>query len=119
MDDRLPRKRLAKAERQQVYEKYGGRCAYCGCELDIRDMQVDHIKSVYKHGEDTLENYNPSCRMCNFYKSMYSVEFLRERIANIPAKLRERQFIYKMAIKYGLVEETGSNVRFYFEKVKS
>ena len=110
------RKRISKAERRQVYEKYGGHCAYCGCELDIRDMQGDHIKSVYQRGESVLENYNPACRMCNFYKSTYSVEFLRQRIASIPAKLKERQFIYRMAVKYGLVVEQDKPVQFYFER---
>ena len=45
------RKHLTKSQRQHVYEKYNGHCAYCGCELDIKDMQVDHIKSDYLGGE--------------------------------------------------------------------
>lgn len=48
--------------RQAVYAKYNGHCAYCGCEIDYNDMQVDHIEPkcrgneryVGRVGEDTL-----------------------------------------------------------------
>lgn len=110
------RKRLTKAERQKVYEKYDGHCAYCGCKLDIHEMQVDHIKSVWQDGENTMENYNPSCRMCNFYKSTNSLEWFRRDIGEITARLKKRQFIYRMALQYGLVQETNYPVKFYFER---
>lgn len=34
-----------KLVREKVYQKYNGHCAYCGCELQYKDMQVDHIES--------------------------------------------------------------------------
>lgn len=34
---------MTKEERLKVYNKYGGRCAYCGREIEYKDMQVDHI----------------------------------------------------------------------------
>jgi 5-methylcytosine-specific restriction endonuclease McrA len=34
--------------RRLVYDKYGGRCAYCGKELRFEDMQVDHIVPVWR-----------------------------------------------------------------------
>lgn len=37
------RKPIPKHIRQKVYEKYDGHCAYCGCKLEYKDMQVDHI----------------------------------------------------------------------------
>lgn len=37
------RKSIPKHIRQQVYEKYGGHCAYCGKALEYKDMQVDHM----------------------------------------------------------------------------
>ena len=59
---------MAKIDRQAIYAKYGGRCAYCGHPIDIKDMQVDHIFPKWRGGPDAMENLNPSCRMCNFYK---------------------------------------------------
>lgn len=39
----MTRKPIPKDVRKQVYEKYNGHCAYCGCKLDYKDMQVDHV----------------------------------------------------------------------------
>ncbi len=51
---------MTKQIREQVYQKYNGRCAYCGHEIAIKDMQVDHIIPKRLGGADSFENYNPS-----------------------------------------------------------
>lgn len=48
----MSRKAISKATRLAVYDKCNHRCAYCGCELEYKDMQVDHIEAVY------LNEYN-------------------------------------------------------------
>lgn len=102
----MKRKAVSKKMRLKVYEKYHGHCAYCGCELEYKDMQVDHIQSVYAHdGSDDINNLMPACRMCNFYKSTFNIEDFRLRIQSINERL-SKLFIYRLAIKYGLVEET-------------
>ena len=68
------RRKLTAAERQQIYEKFGGRCAYCGCEITIKDMQADHVVPLHLGGEDDISNLYPACRACNHYKSTYTVE---------------------------------------------
>lgn len=123
------RKAIPKKIRQQVYEKYDGHCAYCGCELEYKDMQVDHIISVYRSFPDdrqndneivnNIENYNPACRACNFYKSTYPLENFRNNIQHrLIGKLR-KDFNYKMLVKYGMIREDFKPVRFYFEKEES
>jgi|GEM_PF-3590320 len=39
------RRRLSKKEREQIHESLGGHCAYCGFDLTIKDMQVDHLSA--------------------------------------------------------------------------
>lgn len=111
------RKSLSKDMRREVYEMYGGHCAYCGREIDIKDMQVDHIQSIYLGGEDKLSNYRPACRQCNFYKSTMSVEGLREQLGLIPGRL-EKLLTFRLALAHGLVRITGKPVKFYFEEHK-
>ena len=112
------RKQIPKAVRQKVYDKYNGHCAYCGCEIDYKDMQVDHIESVYWYnGADELENYNPACRMCNFYKSTMKIEDFREQLGHLLERL-EKIFIFRLAKKYGLIQQTKKPIEFYFEKVE-
>ena len=42
-------KAIPKKKRLAVYEKFNHRCAYCGCELDYKDMQVDHVESLHRY----------------------------------------------------------------------
>lgn len=81
------RKSIPKAVRQQVYGKYDRHCAYCGKEIKYKDMQVDHLESYWKGGEDDISNYMPSCRRCNHYKRGNSLEGWRKMIEKIPEKL--------------------------------
>lgn len=109
------RKALSKEMRAQVYAMYGGRCAYCGREIDITEMQVDHVQAVYLGGEDEMANYRPACGQCNFYKSTMSVEGLREQLSLIPGRM-EKLLTFRLALAHGLVRITGKPVKFYFEE---
>ena len=121
------RKTIDKQTRELVYKKYNGHCAYCGCELKYKDMQVDHFKPIDwaslryidRETEDlnTIDNYMPSCRMCNFYKSTRDIENFRKQFEEIPKRL-EKIFIYRLAIKYGLIVPIKKEIKFYFEKEK-
>ena len=112
----VKRKSIPKKIRQQVYDMHNGHCAYCGCELEYKDMQVDHVESLYVHGgKNEIDNYKPACRACNFYKSTMSLEEFREQLETLTERL-EKQFIYRLAKKCGLVKEVDKKVKFYFEE---
>ena len=114
----MTRKSISKVLRYQVYEKYNGHCAYCGCDLEYSKMQVDHLNSFRNNGEDlSLDNLMPSCRQCNFYKGTSTIEGFRGKIGKIRENLT-RNFIHNLALKYDLIEETNKEVVFYFEKEK-
>lgn len=111
----MDRKKITKAERRQVYEKYDGHCAYCGKEIEYKDMQVDHMKPLRLGGADDMSNYMPACRSCNHYKRGNSLEGFRKLIEEIPKKLERDSYIYRVGLDYGLVEPHKMNVVFYFE----
>ena len=46
MSGQAKRKRITAAQRMKVWQKYNGHCAYCGCEIMLEEMQVDHIVSA-------------------------------------------------------------------------
>lgn len=130
------RKPISKAMRKLVYEKYNGHCAYCGKELKMNEMQVDHIipvmKSYYGAKDEALkvrqmiadgsfneiDNLMPSCRACNFYKSMNNIEGLRNRILTELEHTCRSTFQTKLAMQYGMIEYKGWDGKFYFEKIK-
>lgn len=112
----MSRKQIAQKIRKQVYEKYNRHCAYCGCELKYKDMEVDHVIPVYgKDGGNGIDNLLPSCRMCNFYKSTFTLDEFRKNLETLHERLR-KPFIYRLALKYGLVEENRKKIKFYFER---
>lgn len=106
---------IKKSDRIAVHKKYGGRCAYCGKLIDIKDMQVDHIKPVRLGGKDEMDNYNPSCRRCNHYKRAHNLEFFRGMLKTIHRRL-EDIYIVKVAIDYGIITIKDFDGKFYFEK---
>ena len=118
MDNIAKRKPISKALRHTVYRKYGGRCAYCGENIDYETMQVDHLHSVYRGGTNGIDNLMPSCSMCNFYKSTYTLAEFRRQLGLIKGRL-EKDYIYRLALKYGLVEEKSVDIQFYFEGVEN
>lgn len=121
-------KAISKKVRIALYEKYNHRCAYCGCEMEYKDMQVDHIESVYRNNDiaQTMSeeemydesNFLPTCRQCNFYKSTFTVEQFRQRLKEVMMPNLQKDFRYRLAAKYGLIKETDKSIIFYYETLE-
>ncbi|RPH72961.1 HNH endonuclease, partial [bacterium] len=105
-----------KINRQDVYDKFQRRCAYCGKEISIKEMQVDHIhpRMLAHHlrgtGKDVndYENLNPSCRACNLWKRTYSIEEFRHEIEAQVERLRKYSGGFRLAERYNLLLPTDN-----------
>lgn len=121
----IKRKTIPKKTRIAVHNKYNGHCAYCGKEIEYKDMQVDHLipyqrERFKKYTEEEIEcfdNYMPACRRCNHYKRAHSLETFRQMIEEIPSKLYRDNYIYKVGLDYGLLEIHEHKIEFFFEQV--
>lgn len=134
----IKRRHIPKKERDQIRQKFGGKCAYCGEPFTTsRKMQVDHVEPFqgfwhsyyfkdgkwFKRGpkEDTEvepcrnDNLFPSCAKCNNYKFGFSIEDFRRNIAESCRKAEERSVNFRFAKAYNLIKETGIPVVFWFE----
>lgn len=111
------RRRLTPAERRAIYDKMGGRCAYCGEQLNYEDMQVDHVVALRSEGEDDLANMLPACRSCNHYKRGNSLEGWRRILEAMPVTLERDCYTYRQAVRFGMVKPTPKKITFYFERV--
>jgi len=111
-----------KIDRQAVYQKYDGHCAYCGKEIEYKEMQVDHLHPKarwYGAGDvDSFENLLPSCRRCNHYKRVYILEEFRRMMFTLHERV-SAQYITKVAIDYGIVEIKPFDGLFYFERPRA
>jgi hypothetical protein len=125
---------MSKIDRVKIHEKYGGHCSYCGRVITIKEMQVDHlIPKRNRYVEATLngdpsikenwdfsktdgeENLMPSCRRCNHYKRAESLNRYRAMVDTIPERLKDN-YIFKVALDYGIIEIKEWDAQFYFEK---
>ena len=127
------RKPIPKAMRIKVYDKYDGHCAYCGKELKMKDMQVDHLtpiahscygnvdyamkaRKMFDDGSiNEIDNLMPSCRACNYYKDTATLEKFRERILTELEHTCRSTFQTRLAMQYGMIEYKPWNGKFYFE----
>ena len=117
---------ITKGTRKQVFDKYGGRCAYCGCKLklfkkdkgDDPAMQVDHITAKELAESDfvnTLDNLNPSCPRCNNWKSSMPLDDFRHIIEILYDGQVRDSSRFRMLLDYGIIQQKKTKVTFYFE----
>lgn len=57
-----------RAKRANIYAKSGGRCRYCGKELQPTEMTIDHIHPRSKGGGNHPKNLTAACKTCNSQK---------------------------------------------------
>lgn len=115
---------MTKKQRLEVYNKFNGHCAYCGKEIEYKDMQVDHQipqrrakRGRNKVSLEVIEDPNnlfASCRRCNLHKRAANLETYRRYVEEIPQKLLST-FIYKAGLDYKLIEVKPRKIKFYFE----
>lgn len=101
--------------RDKIYAKYDGRCAYCGTKLKRSDMQVDHIVPKAFGGGNKEGNLNPSCRQCNYYKTANPLDVFRKQMMTLHERIIT-PFTVRLAMKYSIVKIIPWDGVFYFEK---
>ncbi len=125
---------MNKKQRELIFNKFGGRCAYCGTPLE-RGWHVDELLPVRRnktydrtrrkwvcdgtclHPERlTIENQMPTCASCNINKHSMSLEEFRRLISGFIVSLNRDSVQYKVAKRYGLIQEELKPVVFYFEQ---
>lgn len=115
--EQVKRRRLSAKERMQIYKKYNGHCAYCGCEITYRGMQVDHMRPLRTGGTDTIDNMTPTCRSCNHYKATLDVEGFRKYLGGIPDRLARDNIPYQVGLRFGIITPDIEKVTFYYEEI--
>lgn len=121
-------------ERLFVFNKFKGKCAYCGCNITLKGFHVDHIickelfvfyvknkhkvpdflKHLSENDCEHIDNKFPSCQSCNIYKRAETLENFRSNVSELIRQL-ERTVQWRIAKRFGMVEETNTPIKFYFE----
>lgn len=132
--------KLTKLQRAGLRMKFGGRCAYCGCELPEKGWHADHVEAIHRKLEidedarakgkwklkqtgemfrpanDTADNLFPSCAPCNLFKSVFDIEEFRRQIAYQTGRALKTSVNFRTAERFGQVQITPHPIVFWFEK---
>ena len=113
---KVKRRAISRETRLIVYNKYGGRCAYCGQKIDYKDLQVDHFAPVHLFGDNTsIDNLMPACRPCNIKKGTLTITKFREEIEKSVELLKKESSTFRLAERFGKVSIVYKPVIFYYE----
>ena len=100
-----------------AWSKTGGKCWYCGIQLDpTKNLTFDHFVPKSAGGNSTADNLVPCCAKCNASKGSRSVEDFRRSLAlagaGIPTFSSEQTAWLK---DHGFEFPEIASYRFYFE----
>ena len=129
--------KITKQIRQQVYEKYNGKCGYSGTDLEP-DWQIDHVipqhivcsADLYLE-VNSIENLIPCQKLINHYKRglllhdfrEWCLGGLHERLQKLPKNPRTEKTIKRIkymrtiAGYFKITEQKPFDGKFYFEKI--
>lgn len=62
-----------RSKKSKLLELYGSRCFYCGTELPIESLDIEHVIPRISGGNNNIENLRLSCTKCNSSKGVYSL----------------------------------------------
>jgi hypothetical protein len=132
--------KLTPQQRSVIRGMFGGKCAYCGCDLPEKGWHADHVEAVnrklkfvisadgrsgrmvgtgevYSPENERLDNLFPACAPCNIDKGSSSLEgwrdYLNERIVE---GLRRNSSTFRHAERFGRVIIVPGPLIFWFEK---
>lgn len=132
--------KLTPKQRTVLRMKFGGRCAYCGCELPEKGWHADHVEAVHRKLEidevarrqgkwklkqtgeafrpehDNYGNLYPACAPCNLFKSVFGIEEFRNQISMQAGRALKTSVNFRTAERFGLVKVIDKPVTFWFER---
>lgn len=110
-------------KRQAIWDKSGGKCWYCGCDLPEKGWHADHVEPVLRIGGGKMiykdnnndENLVPACHKCNLHKHCSDLENYRRIIED-----GRREILAsgkgKALVRLGMLKIDDGPVVFWFEK---
>lgn len=130
---------ISKKDREIIKNKFGGKCAYSGTELED-DWQVDHIKPIVRNlfskgavfeNDHHIDNMYPCQKIINHYKGSLDLETFRtwflgglhKRIdkpknPRTEKSKRKKEYLNKVASYFGITPTNPFSGKFHFETIE-
>lgn len=75
--DRIPRNL-----RISVIQRDGQRCVYCGVDLELNEIHLDHVIPEANGGPTNYQNLQVTCRKCNTEKGTLTEAAFENKLRN-------------------------------------
>jgi hypothetical protein len=62
-------------KRNEIFERDGYRCVYCGAQLPAEELTLDHVQPRVRGGDRSEGNLVTACRACNTLKGHDRLSF--------------------------------------------
>ncbi|ECI2916317.1 HNH endonuclease [Salmonella enterica subsp. diarizonae] len=102
---------LTKKQRAELRMKFGGRCAYCGCELPEKGWHADHVEAVLRKSEQCMK-----AAAKGIFRLKTTGEVFRKQVSLQVERGRRSSVNFRTAERFGLVEVIEKPVVFWFEQ---
>ncbi|EAB1659839.1 HNH endonuclease [Salmonella enterica] len=103
---------LTKKQREKLRMKFGGRCAYCGCELPEKGWHADHVQAVLRKSEQCMKAAEKGI----FRLKTTSLEMFRKQVSLQVERGRRSSVNFRTAERFGLISVVNKPVVFWFEQ---
>ncbi len=94
--DRVPAKEV-KFNRQNLFERDGHCCQYCGKVYTVKELNLDHVIPRMNGGRTSWENVVTSCVRCNSRKANRMPHQAGMHLLKKPTKPKWRPFAYAVS----------------------
>lgn len=114
---------MTKKQRQEIFNKFGGLCAYTGKPLG-EDWQVDHVTPK------DISLLLPALRIINHYKRGKDLDLFRKAMITFHVRLKKLpretsrdktkktiEYMHKVAEAFGITIDKPFAGKFYFETI--
>jgi hypothetical protein len=113
------------SKKSLILQKTDGRCYYCGKELKLSNLNIDHIFPKLKGGKRNIENLAPVCKSCNSSKGSKTLEEYRSYLCKKKLKNNPLSIPYFSELQISYLKKTYNikielpSIKFYFEEIQS
>ena len=102
-------------------DQSGWRCVYCGTNLDVESIWIDHVIPRSAGGETNQNNCVASCQSCNMTKTVRTIEEFRfvciKKKYGIPSFTKKQiKWLMKEGFDFEKVVYSKEDFKFHFEK---
>ena len=92
-------------KRNEIFERDGYRCVYCGVQLPAEELTLDHVQPRVRGGDRSEGNLVTACGACNTLKGQHRLSFFLHANAAARDELLSQCAATSGRVCFGILED--------------